>query len=195
MKGMVVKMKKVIVVSKTHLDLGFTDYAEKVRQKYLNEFIPKAVSIANALNADGTKRFVWTTGSWLLREALENASEENKAALLQALRSGNIAPHAMPFTMHTELLDADTLDYGLSIVDQIDAITGRKTIAAKMTDVPGHTISLVPLLASHGIKLLHIGVNKASAIPDVPPASFGNVGIARSSSSIPSIMAEPLKMS
>lgn len=75
LKGMVVKMKKVIVVSKTHLDLGFTDYAEKVRQKYLNEFIPKAVSIANALNADGTKRFVWTTGSWLLREALENASE------------------------------------------------------------------------------------------------------------------------
>lgn len=101
----------------------------------------------------------------------------------------------MPFTMHTELLDADTLDYGLSIVDQIDTITGRKTIAAKMTDVPGHTIGLVPLLARHGIKVLHIGVNKASAIPDVPPASFGNVGIARSSSSIPAIMAEPLKMS
>lgn len=176
LKGMVVKMKKVIVVSKTHLDLGFTDYAENVRQKYLNEFIPKAVSIANALNADGTKRFVWTTGSWLLREALENASEENKAALLQALRSGNIAPHAMPFTMHTELLDADTLDYGLSIVDQIDTITGRKTIAAKMTDVPGHTIGLVPLLARHGIKLLHIGFNKASAIPDVPPCFLWKCG-------------------
>lgn len=169
-------MKKVIVVSKTHLDLGFTNYAENIRRKYLNEFIPNAVSIANELNADGTKRFVWTTGSWLIREALENADEKQKQALLQALRSGNIAPHAMPFTTHTELLDADTLDYGLSIVDGIDAIAGRKTIAAKMTDVPGHTIGLVPLLAKHGIKLLHIGVNGASALPEVPPCFLWKCG-------------------
>ena len=31
-------MKKVYVVSKTHLDLGFTDYAEIIRQKYIDEF-------------------------------------------------------------------------------------------------------------------------------------------------------------
>ena len=91
-------MQKVIVVSKTHLDLGFTDYAEHIYHKYLDEFIPNAVSIANELNADGSKRFVWTTGSWLLKEALKNGSEQNRQALLQGLRSGNIAPHAMPFT-------------------------------------------------------------------------------------------------
>lgn len=95
-------MQKVIVVSKTHLDLGFTDYAEHIYHKYLDEFIPNAVSIANELNADGSKRFVWTTGSWLLKEALKNGSEQNRQALLQGLRSGNIAPHAMPFTTHTE---------------------------------------------------------------------------------------------
>ncbi len=39
-----------------------------------------------------------------------------------------------------------------------------------MTDVPGHTIALVPLLAEAGVELLHIGVNPASAVPDVPPA-------------------------
>ena len=43
-------MQKVIVVSKTHLDLGFTDYAEHIYHKYLDEFIPNAVSIANELN-------------------------------------------------------------------------------------------------------------------------------------------------
>ena len=30
-------MKEVIVVHKTHLDLGFTDLAENVRKRYLNE--------------------------------------------------------------------------------------------------------------------------------------------------------------
>lgn len=162
-------MKKVIVVSKTHLDLGFTDYAEKIRQKYLNEFIPHAIATARELNGGGKKRFVWTTGSWLLCELLHHGSEQNRQDLIRALREGDIAPHAMPFTTHTELLDADTLDYGLSLVDELDAIAGRKTIAAKMTDVPGHTLGLVPLLAKHGVKLLHIGVNGASAMPDVPP--------------------------
>lgn len=160
-------MKKVFVVSKTHLDLGFTDYAENIRRKYITEFIPDACAAAKALNAE-KKRFVWTTGSWILKEALSDADETRRNTLVEALKRGDIAPHALPFTTHSELLDEDTFDYGLSIADQIDKISGRKTTAAKMTDVPGHTIGIVPLLAKHGIKLLHIGVNGASAMPEVP---------------------------
>lgn len=161
-------MKRVFVVSKTHLDLGFTDYAENVKQKYLNSFIPDAISLAENVNAPNKKYFVWTTGSWLLKEMLNNADEKQSEKLVTAIQNGNIVPHAMPFTTHSELLDYDTFDYGLSIVDELDKIRGRKTVAAKMTDVPGHTKGIVKLLASHGIKLLHIGVNGASAIPDVP---------------------------
>ena len=139
-------MKKVFVVSKTHLDLGFTDYAENIRQKYINTFIPSAI----------------------LKEALEHGTDEQKKSLTEAIKKGDIVPHAMPFTTHTELLDEDTLDYGLSIVDRLDKIRGKKTIAAKMTDVPGHTKALVKILANHGIKLLHIGVNGASAVPEIP---------------------------
>lgn len=158
-------MKKVFIVSKTHLDLGFTDYAENVLKKYLEVYIPGAVRTAQKVNTKDEKRFVWTTGSWLLKKALEN---DRDGFIENALRNGDIAPHAMPFTIHTELLDGECLDYALGLVDEIDKITGRKTTAAKMTDVPGHTKSLIPLLAKHGIKLLHIGVNGASAMPEVP---------------------------
>lgn len=158
-------MKKVFIVSKTHLDLGFTDYAENVLEKYLTNYIPNAIKTANKVNENGKKRFVWTTGSWLLKKALE-VDDDN--LVRDALKNGNIAPHALPFTLHTELLDEESLDYALGIVDELDKITGIKTTAGKMTDVPGHTISLVPLLAKHGIKLLHIGVNGASAMPKVP---------------------------
>ena len=161
-------MKKVFVVSKTHLDLGFTDYAESIRSKYIYEFIPSAAALAKTVNKNGKKAFVWTTGSWILKEALQNGTPTQREELINAIKCGNIVPHAMPFTTHTELLDGDTLDYGLSIVDEIDEIRGRKTVAAKMTDVPGHTKALVPFLAKHGIKLLHIGVNGASALPEVP---------------------------
>ena len=161
-------MKKVIIVSKTHLDLGFTDFAENIKAKYIDAFIPNAIQIANEINDDNNKKFIWTTGSWIIKEALKNSSVDNKNKLISALKNGNIAPHAMPFTLHTELLDKDSIEYGLSITDEIDKITGTKTIAAKMTDVPGHTKALVPILHSHGIKLLHIGVNGASAMPNVP---------------------------
>ena len=160
-------MKKVIVVSKTHLDLGFTDYAENIRQKYIDTFIPEAIDLAERVNKDGKKYFVWTTGSWIIKQALK--AQNGKEKLLEALKRGDIVPHAMPFTTHTELLDEDTLDFGLSIVDELDELRGRKTVAAKMTDVPGHTKGLVPFLHKHGIKLLHIGVNGASALVDVPP--------------------------
>ena len=160
-------MKKVIVVSKTHLDLGFTDYAENIKQKYIHTFIPEAIDLAEKVNTADKKYFVWTTGSWILKEALKNPHQKEK--LTKALKDGNIVPHAMPFTTHTELLDVDSLDFGLSIVDGLDEIRGRKTISAKMTDVPGHTKGLVNILARRGIKLLHIGVNGASALVDVPP--------------------------
>lgn len=158
-------MKKVIVVSKTHLDLGFTDLAENIRQKYITKFIPDAINLAAQVNDEKSKNFVWTTGSWILKEALNSDCRQE---LIEALKSGDIAPHAMPFTTHTELYDEDTLEYGLSIVDELDEIRGRKTVAAKMTDVPGHTKSLVSALHRHNIKLLHVGVNGASALPEVP---------------------------
>ena len=160
-------MKKVIVVSKTHLDLGFTDYAENIKEKYIHSFIPEAIDLAEKVNTKDKKYFVWTTGSWILKEALKNPEQKEK--LTKAIKDGNIVPHAMPFTTHTELLDEDSLDFGLSIVDDLDKIRGRKTISAKMTDVPGHTKGLVSLLAKHGVKLLHIGVNGASALVNVLP--------------------------
>ncbi len=161
-------MKKVIVVSKTHLDLGFTDYAENIRRKYLERFIPEAIELAKTVNTDGHKNFIWTTGSWIIKEALEQTDERRRNELVRAIKDGDIIAHGLPFTTHTELFDKDTFDFGLSIVDGIDAIRGQKTVSAKMTDVPGHTRSIVPLLAKHGIKLLHIGVNGVSAMPEVP---------------------------
>ena len=169
-------MKKVIVVSKTHLDLGFTDYAEVIHRKYIEQFIPQAVELAKKVNTEENKNFIWTTGSWIIKEALENSDAEKKEKLIQALKDGNIVPHALPFTTHSELFDKDTFDFGLSIVDDIDEIRGVKTVSAKMTDVPGHTKAIVPLLEKHGVKLLHIGVNGVSAVPEVPECFLWKCG-------------------
>jgi hypothetical protein len=159
--------KKVYIITKTHLDLGFTDFASSIVQDYVNKYIPKAIDIAKELNKD-KKRFVWTTGSWILDIALKKGSPEQIVNLTKALKRGDIVSHAMPFTTHTELMDEQTFRDGMAIIKKLDRLTGKKTVAAKLTDVPGHTISMVPLLQEYGIKMLHIGVNEASAIPNIP---------------------------
>lgn len=39
-------IKKVFVIHKTHLDIGFTDSAASVLEKYVNTFIPRAIETA-----------------------------------------------------------------------------------------------------------------------------------------------------
>lgn len=157
---------KILVVFKTHLDLGFTGLAETVRQKYMTEYIPNALRLARETR-ESPYRFRWTVGSWLLEEYRKETGDSGELA--EAVEAGDIRWHALPFTTHTEYMDAGLLDHGLSISRRLDARYGQTTVAAKLTDVPGHTAAMVPHLAKAGVKFLHIGVNPASTVPEVPP--------------------------
>jgi hypothetical protein len=157
------------VVFKTHLDLGFTDYAENVTDRYVHEYLPRAISLAEELERrGGGARFHWTTGSWLIHEAFRLGTAQECARLDRAIRRGYVGWHGLPLTTHTELMDPGLVRHAISIGRGLDAQFDRHTVAAKMTDVPGHTIGLVPFLAEAGLEFLHLGVNGASAVPEVP---------------------------
>ncbi len=161
-------MTTIHLVFKTHLDIGFTDYAANVVQTYYQKFIPHAMMLARRTR-EREQRFRWTTGAWLIYTYLEQASAQERAAIEDAINAGDIVWHALPFTTHSELIDDSLWRFALSYGQTLDRRFGRHTIAAKLTDVPGHTRALVPLLAEAGIRLLHIGLNPASSVPDVPP--------------------------
>ncbi len=159
----------VLVVSKTHLDVGFTATAAQVRERYLEEYFPRAMSVAARLrDRGGPERFRWTTGSWILTEALEAADRSHRQDLERSIELGDLCWHALPFTLHTEYCDRSLLEHGMTLSAELDRRFGHHTRAAKVTDVPGHTRGLVSLLADAGVDLLHVGVNPASACPQVP---------------------------
>lgn len=161
-------IERVHVVFKTHLDIGFTDLASNVIDRYMHAYIPKAISLAEELETAGGKaRFVWTTGSWLIQEYLLREDTDHER-MVHAIERGHIVWHGLPFTTHTELQDPSLFQYGLSIAERLDRRFNRHTIAAKMTDVPGHTIGMVGPMADRGMRYLHIGVNPASRVPEVP---------------------------
>ena len=160
----------VHVVTKTHFDLGFTGLAREVAARYRDELFPQAMATAADLRArGGPARLVWTTGSWILHHALHHGTVSQRRALEAAIGAGDLAWHALPVTTHTELMDADLVRSGLGLSAELDRRFGRTTVAAKMTDVPGHTRGLVTLLAEAEVSFLHLGVNPAWPVPEVPP--------------------------
>jgi len=167
------EVKKVHVIFKTHLDIGFTRLAEEVIKIYFDEFIPKALDLAARIKASAgsegsADRYIWTTGSWLIWRYLHEAAPENRRRMEQAIRDGDITWHALPFTTHSELADLSLFRLGIQLSKELDRRFDKTTIAAKMTDVPGHTRSIISPLVQAGIRFLHIGVNPASTPPDVP---------------------------
>jgi len=162
-------VERVHVIFKTHLDIGFTDMADNVIKTYFEQFIPNVLSLTEQIAREGKKyRYQWTTGSWLVYRYLEEASPENKRRMESAIERGDFFWHGLPFTTHSELIDKSLFRLSTSYSASLDQRFGRKTIAAKMTDVPGHTRGILPVMADAGIELFHVGVNTASAIPAVP---------------------------
>lgn len=163
-------VKKVHLIFKTHLDIGFTGLSSEIEQQYIHEFIPKTLAIIEELKAEkAEERYVWTTGSWLIWEYLQRAAPGAAKKLETAIDNGDIAWHGIPYTVQSEMMSKDLFETCLQLSQQLDKRFGKKTIAAKMTDVPGHTRSIVTPLSDAGISFLHVGVNSASAVPDVPP--------------------------
>ena len=162
-------VKRVLVMFKCHLDVGFIDTQANVVRMYFDRHFPHAIQTAAAMRGEGKDRYIWTTGSWLIYEYLEKAAAPERQKMEQAIRAGDIAWHAIPFSWQTELMDRSLISGGLGFARSLDQRFQRTTTGAKMTDVPGHTRSIVGPLAEHGVTFLDIGVNSASTPPDVPP--------------------------
>ena len=162
-------VRRVLVMFKCHFDAGFIDTQANVVHKYFSQYFPQAIQIAQQSRGPGQHRYVWTTGSWLLYEYLEQASPQDRRIMERAIAEGDIAWHAIPFNWQTEMMDRSMIAASIGLSHSLDARFGRTTTGAKMTDVPGHTRGLIAPIAAEGVKFLDIGVNDASTPAEVPP--------------------------
>src|ERR1700724_1785412 len=78
-------MKRVLVMFKCHFDAGFIDTQTVVVDRYFKEYFPRAIDLASQLRQSGELRYVWTTGSWLLYEYLEQATPAERARMEEAI--------------------------------------------------------------------------------------------------------------
>jgi len=163
-------LEEVIVVFKTHFDIGYTDFAESVVRKYGSSMIEGALTNLDAsMEMPPEERFVWTLPGWPMQQVLDRSNPINKARVEMALKNGNFAIHALPITFETEASDLENLARCFRFSSDISKKYGLELPRdAKMTDVPSHSWVLPTLLKNAGVDFLHLGCNPASKSPELP---------------------------
>jgi len=166
-------VREIIVVFKTHFDIGYTDLARNVVQKYRTTMIDRALEVVD-LNRDLPRelQFVWTIPGWPMTKLLEDWTgqrPERKQRIARAFEDGRFVVHSLPFTVHTELLEPEDLVRGLGYAARLSR-EARLPLPrdAKMTDVPSHSWIMPTLLKHAGVDFLHLGCNGGSSSADVP---------------------------
>jgi hypothetical protein len=168
------RLEGVVVVFKTHFDIGFTDLASKVVKRYQTTMIDGALEVVDH-NRDlpPENRFVWTVPGWPMSKILEDwpgQTKERHERIVSAVREGRLVWHALPYTTHTESLELEDLVRGMSFSSTLSRQFGQPFARdAKMTDVPSHCWVVPTLLKHAGVEFLHLGCNAASSSPQLPP--------------------------
>jgi len=171
------ELEEIVLVFKTHFDIGYTDMAAKVVERYRTSMIEQALDVVDDSRAlPEERRFVWTIPGWPMSKILEDwegQTPKRKQRLMAAFGEGRFVVHGLPFTTHTETLSEEDLVRGLSYSGDLSRGAGFELPRdAKMTDVPCHSWIVPTLLAHAGIEFLHIGTNSGSSDPKVPLLHF-----------------------
>jgi len=167
------RLSQIIVVFKTHFDIGYTDMATNIVQRYRTTMIDQALDVVDRnRNLPPEQQFAWTLAGWPLYKILQDwpgQSAKRKERVEQALKEGRFVVHGLPFTTHTELLEPEDLVRSLGYSSQLARRLGLELPRdGKMTDVPEHTWMMATMLKHAGIDFMMIGCNGGSAPLKVP---------------------------
>lgn len=165
-------LETVVIVYKTHFDIGYTTMASEVVHEYRTEMADRVLdAIDQNRQQPKEQQFVWTLSGWPMKQILwEGQPPERRQKLEQALRDGNLAVHAYPFTTHTETSELEDLVRGLNVSSTLDRQFGLPlSTGAKMSDVPGQSWVLPTLFARAGIKFYHMGGPLVNMSFNLPP--------------------------
>jgi hypothetical protein len=157
-------VKEIIVIFKTHFDIGYTHRVKDLLQYYRTDMIDKALDIMDKTkDLSKEQQFSWTAPGWVMAKVLEDWSgqtPERRQRLEEAFKTGRFVTHAAPFTVESELLFPE--DFA-RFYESSSFVTRKYGLplprGAKMTDVPSQSNVLATGLAQGGVKFMHIGCN------------------------------------
>ncbi len=137
----------VFIVPQEHLDIGFTDYPEKVAELH-SESIDGVMQILKRI-----PEFRWTLdGDWVAEKYIAGRSDEKKHELIHWMKDGKIVLPPQYANQHTGTASLEGLFRSLYDSHTFARQNGLQLGAAHITDVPSYSWSYASVLADAGVK-------------------------------------------
>jgi hypothetical protein len=148
-------IKRVLVLSHSHLDIGFTLPPDQVARDYKDN-IDTAIRLARD-NDD----FRWTIESaWMLGEWLRRTDDERQIAELgRLLKEKRLSLGAAFGNMHSGLMGGEEMNRLVYLAESFRQRFGIQAEVAFQNDVPGFSWAYPRVLANSGVKYLVTGLN------------------------------------
>ncbi len=155
----------IYLLHHSHNDIGYThvqDEVERMQWKNLED----AMALGR-MSGDFPvgERFRWNTEvMWAVDSWLDQAAPEKKELFYQAVRNGWIDLNAIYGNTLTGLCTSRELIQLLEPARRIARQCGVELRSAMVSDIPGWTWGLVPVLAQSGVKYLSLGNNNGHRV-------------------------------
>lgn len=155
----------IYLLPHSHIDIGFTHLQPEVARRQCRN-IDQALDLCEqTANYPAGARFKWNIEVlWPVDNYMRTASPEQRQRFVNAVRAGNIELDALYANELTALCRPEGL---MRMVERSAALAqqcGVQLDSAMISDVPGATWGIVPVLAEAGVKYFSIGPNSADRI-------------------------------
>ncbi len=160
-----VRKWQVHMLHHTHLDIGYTHTQDEVERLQM-KFLDQAIEIGRRTDDYPPEaRFKWLPeGLWPVDRYLKEASPEKRKEFLHAVEKGWISLDAFYGNALSALYRPEELFALLDFSQRLKTDYGIQMDSAMITDVPGFTWGIVPVMAQCGVKYLSMGPNTSARI-------------------------------
>jgi alpha-mannosidase len=160
-----VRKWEVYLLHHSHVDIGYTHVQTEVEQKHW-QYYKQVIDLARkTADYPAGSAFKWNVEVlWAVDSFLKQASPEDRQAFIDAVKKGWIGLDALYGNELTALCRPEEL---IRLVDYARTLRRRYDVtidSAMITDVPGYTWGIVPVLAQSGVKYFSVGPNRGHRI-------------------------------
>ncbi len=162
-----VTKREIWLLPHSHVDIGYSDPQPVVEKKHWG-YYEQAVRLAEETSAfpEGS-RFKWNIEQmWAVETYLRQAGESERERFVDAVRNGWIGLQATLAGVLTGLCHPEELIHLTEAARTIAEITRVPVDSAMVTDIPSQSWSLIPALASAGVRYFSSGPNYMPSLPD-----------------------------
>jgi len=155
----------VYVLHHTHLDIGYTHVQSEVLERQIAHIRRALELIRRTADYPPEARFRWNPEAlWAVDAFLKVAGAEEREAFLAAVRDGSIGLDALYANVLTGLCRPEELFELLRWARRLQSEHDLTIDSAMISDIPGYTWGLVPVLAQSGVRYLSLGPNRAHRV-------------------------------